>query len=96
MPAALQKPGMVDMLRLPEGCGKFARYASRKVTLADPGELRSCPKAPDKLSNSCCGSLDSAPIRPNMAEFGQYLPDLGQVSRTFGQVRPKMVGLGQC
>lgn len=71
---------MAERIKLPEGCGQFARHTSWEATPDEPGELWSCPEAGQHLGRGCSGRRDLARLRlnlaarwPTLAKFGQGL-----------------------
>lgn len=75
-------------------CARYSGW-SGKVTLGDIGELRNRPKScrtnAQQVSKIEPGNRDSAQDRPELADFGQHLADVGQ----FGpRVRRKLANLG--
>lgn len=59
------------------GYRRVARPASRKVAPDDPGEVRSCPKVPEQVANSCSNASPAGEIRPRSDSFQPVLTDLG-------------------
>lgn len=74
MAAALQMAVMGDTLHLTGGCRAVARHVFRRVTQTIPASSEFA----EKLSNSCAGSRDSAPIRQIMAESSRCFVNIGQ------------------
>lgn len=61
----------------------------RKVTLADPGEVRSCPK----VVQSFFGNREPAQRRPTLAAWGHSLADVGRILPELGQIWSNLLSL---